>query len=97
MELTTELAFVPIVGQVLAVVGVIVDIILLIIMGTMEQKSPAQVFIEGEGRDFLKTVEIDEDVIEGDDTNETGSVRSRIRRIKNRIAKRKRELADNKD
>ncbi|XP_066916725.1 uncharacterized protein [Clytia hemisphaerica] len=102
LEITTDLAFVPIVGQVLAVVGVILDIILLILAASMEQKTPAQIFIEGEGRDFLQTVEIDEEVLDDDDDDDddgdsdNGSVRSRIRRIKRRIARRKRELADKK-
>uniref|UniRef100_A0A7M6DN36 Uncharacterized protein n=2 Tax=Clytia hemisphaerica TaxID=252671 RepID=A0A7M6DN36_9CNID len=102
LEITTDLAFVPIVGQVLAVVGVILDVILLILGATMKQKTPAQIFIEGEGHDFLQTVEIDQEALDDDDDDDddgdsdNGSVRSRIKRIKKRIARRKRELADKK-
>uniref|UniRef100_A0A7M5XKP1 Uncharacterized protein n=1 Tax=Clytia hemisphaerica TaxID=252671 RepID=A0A7M5XKP1_9CNID len=96
LEFTTELAFVPIVGQVLAVAGVILDILLLILGASMHQKTPAQIFIEEEGHDFLQTVEIDQEVIDDDDDSDKGSVRSKIRRIKNRIARRKRDLADKK-
>ena len=106
------MAFVPIVGQVLAVAGVILDIILLIFAGAQEpEKTPAQIFIEGEGRDFLKTVEIDPNAIkdegdgdddgdgDGDDDDDGDggdSTRSKIKRIRNRILMKKRELAEKK-
>ena len=97
LEFTTELTWVPIVGQVLAVVGVILDVILLILGGTMHQKTPAQIFIEGDGHDFLQTVEIDQKVIDGDDDDsEPSSMKSRIKRIRNRIARKRQELADKK-
>ena len=64
LALTTSLACVPIVGAVLAVVGVIATIVEIILGKVCPPKSPAQIFIENEGPDFFGSITIDQKVID---------------------------------
>ena len=61
MEFAFEISWVPIAGAVMAIVGVILDIVALILGSLYPEESPAEKFIKGAGRDFLKTISIDEE------------------------------------
>jgi len=81
-----EFSWVPIAGEIIAIVGVVLDIIALILGAVMHQQTPAEKFIKGEGHDFLSTVTIDETVIGDDDGNDDdGDHDTKMIKIRKRV------------